>query len=126
MSLNTGQTVPPDHAEKAPSEGPPHHQGENSTPHTHHDEETMSEDTVNKYWSENVRLLLSLLAVWFIVSFGAGIMFVDILNKIQFAGFPLGFWFAQQGSIYTFVVLIFFYTVRMKQIERRYGVDDDE
>lgn len=86
---------------------------------------TMSADMAKKYWSENVRLLICLLLVWFAVSFGAGILFVDTLNKVQIGGFPLGFWFAQQGSIYTFVMLIFFYTFYMKKIEHRYGIDDD-
>lgn len=76
------------------------------------------------YWRANVRLLLSLLVVWFAVSFGAGILFADTLNNFTFLGFPLGFWFAQQGSIYVFVVLIFIYTHRMKQIEREHGVDE--
>ncbi|MEL7487613.1 MAG: DUF4212 domain-containing protein [Pseudomonadota bacterium] len=86
----------------------------------------MSEAVVDKYWSANIRLLLSLLVVWFVVSFGAGVLFVEPLNSIKLGGYPLGFWFAQQGSIYTFVALIFFYSHRMKAIERRFGVDDDE
>ncbi|MEL6363852.1 MAG: DUF4212 domain-containing protein [Pseudomonadota bacterium] len=77
------------------------------------------------YWGENVRLLLTLVVVWFAVSFGAGILLVDQLNQFSLGGYPLGFWFAQQGSIYVFVALIFFYGWRMKKIERRYGVDDD-
>ena len=76
------------------------------------------------YWRANVKLLLSLLVVWFAVSFGAGILFVDELNSFTFIGFPLGFWFAQQGSIYVFVILIFIYTHRMKRIEREHGVDE--
>lgn len=76
------------------------------------------------YWRANIRLLLSLLVVWFAVSFGAGILFADALNAFTFIGFPLGFWFAQQGSIYVFVILIFVYTRRMKIIERQYGVDE--
>ncbi|MEM9169445.1 MAG: DUF4212 domain-containing protein [Pseudomonadota bacterium] len=94
--------------------------------HSHHDEEVTSESTVNSYWAENIKLLLSLLVVWFAVSFGAGILFVEQLNTVNLGGYPLGFWFAQQGSIYVFVALIFFYAFRMHQIERRYGVDDDE
>ena len=76
------------------------------------------------YWKENLSLLFKLLAVWFVVSFGAGIIFVETLNQIQFFGFKLGFWFSQQGSIYVFVVLIFVYINRMKKIERM--VDQDE
>ncbi|MEO1135638.1 MAG: DUF4212 domain-containing protein [Pseudomonadota bacterium] len=85
----------------------------------------MPEVTVAKYWAANIRLLLSLLVIWFLVSFGAGILFVEQLNNFNLGGYPLGFWFAQQGSIYTFVALIFFYAHRMKVIERQFGVDDD-
>lgn len=67
----------------------------------------------------------SLLAVWFLVSFGAGILFVDALNTIEFAGFKLGFWFAQQGSIYTFVALIFVYVARMNALDKKYNVQED-
>ena len=77
------------------------------------------------YWRENVRLLLTLLVVWFAVSFGAGVLFVDALNKITVAGFPLGFWFAQQGSILVFVALIFIYAARMNAIEKRLGVSEE-
>lgn len=77
------------------------------------------------YWRENVKLLLILLSVWFAVSFGAGIIFVDALNAIRIGGFKLGFWFAQQGSIIVFVALIFIYAARMKIIEKRFGVGDE-
>ncbi len=77
------------------------------------------------YWRANVRLVLSLLAVWFVVSFGFGILLVEQLNQIQFFGFKFGFWWAQQGSIYVFVILIFVYVWRMRQIDRNFGVDDD-
>lgn len=103
-----------------------HHDGENLPPHTHHDEEIVSELRASHYWAANVRLLISLLAIWFVVSFGAGILFVQPLNNFSLGGYPLGFWFAQQGSIYTFVALIFFYSYRMKRIERQFGVDDDD
>ena len=76
------------------------------------------------YWRENLRLLFSLMAIWFAVSFGAGILFRDFLDQFSLGGYPLGFWFAQQGSIYVFIALIFFYVVRMKQIERKYDLDD--
>ncbi|MHA7873696.1 MAG: DUF4212 domain-containing protein [Hyphococcus sp.] len=85
----------------------------------------MSEAKVRRYWSANVRLLLSLLSIWFAVSFGAGVIFVEPLNQFRLGGYPLGFWFAQQGSIFVFVALIFFYARTMKSIERRFGVDDD-
>lgn len=77
------------------------------------------------YWRENVSLMLKLLAVWFLVSFGAGILFVHQLNDIQFFGFKLGFWFAQQGSIYTFVLLIFVYVFKMNQLDQKYNVQED-
>lgn len=76
------------------------------------------------YWKENIRLLSGLMAVWFIVSFGAGILFRDFLDQFMIGGYPLGFWFAQQGSIYVFVVLIFYYAWKMKRIERKYDLDD--
>ena len=82
-------------------------------------------DVARQYWRENVKLLIVLLCVWFLVSFGAGILFVDILNGVSIGGFPLGFWFAQQGSIVVFVILIFVYAARMTRIEKRLGVGDE-
>lgn len=76
------------------------------------------------YWRANLKLLGKLLAVWFIVSFGFGIFLKDVLNEIPFFGFKLGFWFAQQGSIYVFVALIFIYVWRMAKIDRDHGVED--
>lgn len=102
-----------------------HHAADNRPRHSHHDEETLTEGRVRAYWRANIRLLLSLLVIWFAVSFGAGILFVGQLNTFEFAGFPLGFWFAQQGSIYVFVALIFVYAWRMHKIEQQFGVDDD-
>ena len=78
------------------------------------------------YWKENLRVLLTLLCVWFAVSFGCGILFVDALDKIVIGGFPLGFWFAQQGSIYTFVALIFIYVWQMNRLDHKYNVDEKE
>ena len=80
----------------------------------------------NSYWQANIRLMLALLAIWFTVSFGFGILLVDWLNQFQLFGFKLGFWWAQQGSIYVFVVLIFVYAHRMKKIDRQFGVSDDD
>jgi len=77
------------------------------------------------YWQANLRLVGLCLLVWFTVSFGFGILLVDQLNRIQIGGFKLGFWFAQQGSIYVFVILIFFYAWRMSAIDKAYGVDED-
>jgi len=77
------------------------------------------------YWSANLRLLIILLTVWFLVSYGCGILLVDELNTIAFSGYKLGFWFAQQGAMYTFLVLIFVYTVRMGQLDKKFGVHED-
>ena len=77
-----------------------------------------------RYWAANMRLILSLLGVWAFVSFGCGILFVETLNKIQFFGLPFGFWVAQQGSIYVFVVLIFVYAWRMDKIDHKYHEDE--
>ena len=78
------------------------------------------------YWKENLRILLSLLTIWFVVSFGCGILFVDQLDKIQIGGFPLGFWFAQQGSIYTFLILIFVYIFKMNRLDRKYNMQEED
>ena len=83
------------------------------------------QEAATAYWKENLRLMLTLLAIWFAVSFGAGVLFVEQLNTISFFGFPLGFWFAQQGSIYAFVVMIFFYVWKMNQLDRKYDVHED-
>lgn len=77
------------------------------------------------YWKENLTLLATLLVIWFLVSYGAGVLFVDVLDKFHIGGFPLGFWFAQQGSIYTFVVLIFVYVWRMNKLDRKYDVHEE-
>ena len=77
------------------------------------------------YWKANIRLVAICLVIWFIVSFLFGILLVDALNGIQIGGYKLGFWFAQQGSIYTFVALIFFYAWRMGQLDRQFNVHED-
>ncbi len=79
-------------------------------------------DTV-AYWRANLRLMAKLLVVWFVISFGLGILLVEPLNRFSLGGFPLGFWFAQQGSIYVFIVLILIYALRMDQLDKKYGVD---
>lgn len=76
------------------------------------------------YWKENLRYLTILLSIWFIVSYGCGILFVDVLDNIRIGGFKLGFWFAQQGSIYVFVILIFVYVNWMNKLDKKYGVDE--
>lgn len=103
-----------------------HHQGENLPPRTQHDQQTISGTHLTTYWQSNLRLLAKLLCVWFFVSFGCGIIFADWLDQFTFFGFKLGFWFAQQGAIYAFVALIFIYAWRMKILERKYGIGDDE
>jgi putative solute:sodium symporter small subunit len=77
-----------------------------------------------EYWRRNLRLMAVLLAIWFTVSFVFGILLVEQLNEIVIAGFPLGFWFAQQGSIYVFVLLILVYAKRMDRLDVEYGVDE--
>jgi putative solute:sodium symporter small subunit len=77
------------------------------------------------YWQDNLRLVAACLVVWFVVSFGFGVLLLDVLNQVQIGGFRLGFWFAQQGSIYVFVALIFFYAWRMSKLDARHGVDED-
>ena len=76
------------------------------------------------YWRKNLRLLTILLSIWFIVSFGFGILLVDVLNTIRIGGFKLGFWFAQQGSIYVFIALIFIYVQRMNRLDKEYDLDE--
>ena len=78
----------------------------------------------NEYWRKNLRYVVILLSIWFTVSFGFGILLVDTLNSIQIGGFPLGFWFAQQGAIYVFVVLIFVYIYLMNKLDRQYTTED--
>ncbi|MCB1644545.1 MAG: DUF4212 domain-containing protein [Pseudomonadales bacterium] len=79
-----------------------------------------------KYWRANLKLMLGLLTIWFLVSFGCGILFADFLNQFRFFGFKLGFWFSQQGSIFVFVALIFVYAWQMNRLDKRYGVDEEE
>ncbi len=77
------------------------------------------------YWKENLRYLLLLLSIWFLVSYGAGILFKDALDSIKLGGFKLGFWFAQQGSIYVFVILIFIYVRLMNKLDKKYGYNEE-
>ena len=81
-------------------------------------------ETRHQYWRRNLRYLGVLLAVWFAVSFGCGILFVDELDTIRIGGFKLGFWFAQQGAIYVFVVLIFVYVFLMNRLDKKFNVDE--
>ena len=77
------------------------------------------------YWKENIRIVLTCLAVWFVVSFVCGILLVDQLNAINIGGYKLGFWFAQQGSIYIFLILVFYYAWRMNKLDRKYNVHEE-
>jgi putative solute:sodium symporter small subunit len=80
----------------------------------------------HQYWRENLRYLLILLSIWFLVSYGCGILFVEQLNNYRIGGSKLGFWFAQQGSIYVFVVLIFVYVWLMNRLDKKYGLDEGD
>ena len=79
-----------------------------------------------QYWRTNMKLVGLLLVVWFIVSYGAGILFVEPLNEVHMGGFPLGFWFAQQGSIMVFIVLILIYCLKMDRIDESYGAGEGQ
>lgn len=84
----------------------------------------MTEEKAKAYWRENISTILKLLAVWFIVSYGAGILFINQLNTIEISGVKLGFWFAQQGAIYVFVILIFIYVKLMNKLDEKYDVHE--
>jgi len=81
-------------------------------------------DNEKSYWGENLRLIFICLAIWFVVSYGFGLLLVEPLNTIRLGGYKLGFWFAQQGSIYTFVGLIFWYSAKMNQLDKKYNVEE--
>jgi len=80
----------------------------------------------HNYWQANMRLIAFCLAIWFVVSFLFGIIMVDVLNSVSIGGYKLGFWFANQGSIYVFVALIFFYASRMEKLDREHDVHEDK
>lgn len=84
----------------------------------------MDENARREYWKRNLRLMTVLLAIWALVSFGAGIFFADVLNNVVIAGFPLGFWFANQGSILVFLGLIAVYVWRMDKLDEEFGIED--
>ncbi|TDJ27682.1 MAG: DUF4212 domain-containing protein [Gammaproteobacteria bacterium] len=86
----------------------------------------MENDNNKNYWRANLKVSAILLIIWFTVSFGFGILLVEPLNQIAFFGFKLGFWWAQQGAIFVFVILIFVYARIMKHIDRKFGVQDEE
>lgn len=81
---------------------------------------------MKEYWQRNLLYLVVLLLIWFLVSYGAGILFADALNTIRIGGFPLGFWFAQQGAIYVFIILIFVYISLMNKLDKKFDVDEKD
>ena len=83
------------------------------------------QDSRQAYWKANLRLVAILLAIWFVVSYLFGIILVDQLNAIPLGGYKLGFWFAQQGSMYVFVILIFFYANRIGKLDKKFNVHED-
>lgn len=85
----------------------------------------MSKKNLQEYWQKNLKILSVLLFIWFFVSYGCGILFVDYLNNFRIGGYKLGFWFAQQGAIYVFVILIFVYVYLMNKLDLEYGVSED-
>jgi putative solute:sodium symporter small subunit len=84
----------------------------------------MELENKKKYWKQNLRYLTILLSIWFLVSFVFGIILVEELNTIRFGGFKLGFWFAQQGAIYVFVILIFVYIKLMNRLDKKFGFNE--
>jgi len=84
----------------------------------------LSEASAREYWRRNKALMFKLGLIWFAVSFGCGVLLVDVLNQIHVGGYKLGFWFAQQGSIYTFIALIFYYSHAMNKIDKEFNVEE--
>ncbi len=84
----------------------------------------MKNDNPKAYWRANIKYVLFLLLIWFAVSYGAGILFKEQLNTIKIGGFKLGFWFAQQGAMYVFVILIFIYVRLMNKLDKKHGYDE--
>ena len=85
----------------------------------------LNEEQAKEFWRRNLSLMIKLMVVWFVVSFGFGILLVDVLNQIQIGGYKLGFWFAQQGSIYVFVIIIFYYARKMAALDIEFGVEEE-
>ncbi|MFU8877298.1 MAG: DUF4212 domain-containing protein [Wenzhouxiangellaceae bacterium] len=83
------------------------------------------QESRDAYWKANLRVMAICLVIWFSVSFGLGILLVDVLDRFQLFGYPLGFWFAQQGSIYTFLILIFYYAWYMNRLDREHDVHEE-
>ena len=85
----------------------------------------LNQERARAYWKRNRSLVGRLMVIWVVGSYGFGILLVDALNQVQVGGYKLGFWFAQQGSIYVFVALIFYYARKMAALDREFGVDED-
>jgi putative solute:sodium symporter small subunit len=85
---------------------------------------SLSKEQAQSYWKANTQLMLKLLAIWFIAAYGCGILLVDWLNTIQIGGYKLGFWFSQQGAMYVFVGLIFYYAKKMSALDRQFDVEE--
>ena len=85
----------------------------------------MSDNSRAEYWQRNVKLITICMVIWFVVSFGFGILLLEPLNAIRIGGYKLGFWFAQQGSIYVFVALIFVYSKMMENLDKEFGVEEE-
>ena len=102
-----------------------HDLAENLPRHSHHDAEVLAEQRARSYWRANLRVLAILLGVWVFVALGCGVLLGDWLDQFRLGGFPLGFWFTQQGAMLIFVALIAIYHRWMTHIERAHGVDDD-
>ena len=85
----------------------------------------MADNNNNDYWKANIALIVKCLSIWFVVSYLFGIVLVDVLNTVKMGGYKLGFWFAQQGSIFVFIGLIFYYVVAMARLDREFGVEED-
>lgn len=122
----TGDQETPDQHDTPKQEVYHHDDQDNPIGHSGHDAEVLSEARMAAYWHANLKFLGVLLVIWFAVSFGAGIIFADALDAYSFLGFPLGFWFAQQGAIYVFVILIFVYVIGMQRLDKTFGVEDDD
>jgi putative solute:sodium symporter small subunit len=84
----------------------------------------MNQEKAQAYWKENISIIIKLLIIWFVFSFGCGILFVNELNVIEISGVKLGYWFAQQGSIYVFIILVFVYIKLMMNIDKKYGFNE--
>jgi putative solute:sodium symporter small subunit len=104
-----------------------HRQTQRATTHDRNWGDGMSTPKKDRgeYWRKNISIITWCLVIWALVSLGAGVLFAPMLNGIQLAGYPLGFWFAQQGSIYVFIILIFYYAWRMNRLDREFDVHEE-